>query len=495
MKREPAFLFKLAAALGTLLLLANCAVNPVTGQQNFTLMSEAEEIRTGRQADADVRKQYGVYDLPALQNYVNEVGQALAKKSHRPQLGYRFTVVDSPEINAFALPGGYIYITRGLLAYLNSEAELAAVLGHELGHVTARHGVQQYSAATAANVGAAILGALVPELGGQAGQTIMGLLGNSLLSGYSRDHELEADRLGAEYLARGGYNPQAMLKVIGVLKNQEIFDAAIAKQEGREPRRYHGVFATHPDNDTRLQQVVGEAGRFAAPNADERRPAFLRQIEGMIYGDSPAQGIVRDNTFQHGDLGFGLSFPRHWRIRNQPDRVMATSPQGDALVELRLIEKPRGTPVDFARQYFRLGFSSEISSTTVNGLPAAIVTSTQGGKPFRAGVIYHNNRAFVLAGSGISSAAASAAAAFNRYQAEITTAITSFHALTEAERKTIKPLLVKTLVVKKGAPSMRYAELAQKSPLGKNAEGYLRLLNGQYPGGEPVPGQTLKIVE
>lgn len=483
------FFFKLATTLGCVLLLANCAVNPVTGQQNFALMSEAEEIRTGQRADADVRKQYGVYDLPALQAYVNAVGQALAKNSHRPQLAYHFTVVNSPEINAFALPGGYIYITRGLLAYLNSEAELAAVLGHELGHVTARHGVQQYSAATAANVGTAILGVLVPELRGQAGQTVVGLLGNSLLSGYSRDHELEADRLGAEYLARGGYNPQAMIKVIGVLKNQEIFDAAIARQEGREPRRYHGVFATHPDNDTRLQQVVGEAGRFAAPNADERRPAFLHQIDGMIYGDSPAEGIVRDNTFQHSDLGFALSFPRNWRIRNQPDRVVATSPPGDATVEMRLVEKPRGSPPDFARQYFRLGFSSEILSTTINGLPTAIVTSTQGGKPFKASVIYHNNRAFVLVGSGTS------LAAFNRYQEEITTAISSFHALNEAERKAIKPLLVKTLVVKKGAPSMRYAELAQKSPLGKNAEGYLRLLNGQYPGGEPVIGQTLKIVE
>ena len=489
MKLRHAFFFKLAAALGVVLLLANCAANPVTGQQNFTLMSEAEEIRTGRQADAEVKKQYGVYEAPELQRYVNEVGQRVARTSHRPQLAYHFTVVDSQEINAFALPGGYIYITRGLLSYLNSEAELAAVLGHEIGHVTARHSVQQYSAATAANVGVAILGVFVPELGGQAGQTVVGLLGNSLLSGYSRDHELEADRLGAEYLARGGYNPQAMIQVIGVLKNQELFDAEIAKQEGREPRRYHGVFATHPDNDTRLQQVVGEAGRFAAPNADERRPAFLHQIEGMVYGDSPAQGIIRDNTFQHGDLGFALSFPRQWRIRNQPDNIVATSPPGDAVIEMRLIEKPHGSPVDFSRQYFRLGFSSEILSTTINGLPAAIVTSTQGDKPFRAGVIYHNNRAFVLVGSGASPAA------FNRYQAEITAAITSFHALNETERKAIKPLLVKTLLVKKSVPSVHYAELAQKSPLGKNAEGYLRLLNGQYPGGEPVPGQTLKIVE
>lgn len=482
---------QLTALLASLLLFAGCAVNPVTGRQNFTLMSEAEEMRTGRQADADIRKEYGVYAAPALQNYVNEIGQKLAKKSHRPQLNYHFTVVDSPQINAFALPGGYVYITRGILAYLNSEAELAAVLGHEIGHVTARHAVQQYTAATAANVGTMVLGVLlsryIGSAGQQLGQSALGIMGNVLLSGYGREHELEADRLGAEYLARSGYDPQAMIKVIGVLKNQELFDIEVAAQEGREPRRYHGIFASHPDNDTRLHEVVDEARQFAVANANDHRVEFLRQTEGMIFGDSPAHGIIRGNEFQHGELGFGVAFPLNWRMRNQPDKVLAISPQGDALMELSLIENPRGSPADFARQRFRLGVSNEVSTTTINGLPAALVTaSTRDGRPFMAGVIYHNGQAFVLAGTGTSPAA------FGQYHAEISSAIDSFRALTAAERKSIKPLALRTITASKG---LSYAELARQSPLGKNAEDYLRLLNGQYPGGEPVPGQIIKIVK
>lgn len=452
-------------------------------------MSEAEEMRTGRQAAAQVSKEYGIYDLPALQNYVNEIGQKLAKKSHRAQLNFHFTVVDSPQINAFALPGGYIYVTRGILAYLNSEAELAAVLGHEIGHVTARHSVQQYSASTAANIGTLLLGVFVPQLGGQAAQSLMGLANNALLSGYGRSHELEADRLGAEYLARSGYDPQAMIKVIGVLKNQELFDIEAAKQEGREPRRYHGIFATHPDNDTRLQEVVGEAKQYIIPGAitDDRRAEFLRQTEGMVFGDSAAQGIIRENTFQHKELGFTLSFPPQWRIRNQPDKVVAVSPEGDGVMQLSLIESPQNSPADLARQRFRLGFSSEIVSTTSNGLPIAIVTSTtQDGKPFKAGVIYHDNKAYVLAGGGTSPAA------FEHHQSVITSAINSFRALSDTEQKSIKALEVRTITATKG---MSYAELARKSPLGQNAENYLRLLNGQYPDGEPVSGQKVKIVK
>src|SRR5258706_898970 len=266
------------AALALTLTLANCAQNPVSGRANFVTMSEAQEVETGRQEDVKVRQEYRVYDDKALQQYVNAVGQRLGKASHRPTLQYSYVVVDSLEINAFALPGGYIYITRGILAYLNSEAELAAVLGHEPGHVTARHSVQQMSAGTAASVGATLLGVFVPTLRNQAGDTAINLLGNALLSGYGREHELEADKLGAEYLYRTGYDPQAMIKVIGVLKNQELFDAEVAKSEGREPRSYHGVFASHPDADKRLQEVVGEAGRIPANTGRVNQEEFLRAI-------------------------------------------------------------------------------------------------------------------------------------------------------------------------------------------------------------------------
>src|SRR3990170_6883888 len=187
----------LAAAL-----MAACALNPVSGGRELALLSEADELRLGRENDTEVRKQYGVYANAPLQAYVQQLGERLAAKSHRPQLKYTFTVLDSPEVNAFALPGGYIYITRGIMAHLNSEAELAAVLGHEIGHVTARHAVRQYSAAMAANVGFTIGSILVPELASRAGQSPLNTPGGALLSGYGRDHELEADRL-THGVARG----------------------------------------------------------------------------------------------------------------------------------------------------------------------------------------------------------------------------------------------------------------------------------------------------
>lgn len=481
----------------TCLLLAACAVNPVTGSRNFTLMSEADEMRKGQQAAVEIGKVYEVYDdLPALQNYVNEIGQKLAKNSHRPQLDYHFTVVDSPEVNAFALPGGHIYVTRGILAYLNSEAELAAVLGHEIGHVTARHSVQQYSAATAANVAATVGGiaaaVFLPQMGGQLAQgiqSLLGLGGNVLLSGYGRSHELEADRLGAEYLARSGYDPRAMIRLIAVLKNQELFDIEVAREEGREPRRYHGLFASHPDNDTRLQEVIDEAQQYARPGlADDRREAFLRHTKGMAFGDSVKQGIVRENTFQHGEMGFTLAFPPEWRIQNKPQEVVATSPDGKSLMALTLLDEARGSPADLARKRLRLDSSVQVLSLTSNGLPAAILNSPPKweGKPFKAGVIYLGDKAYLLAGRGDSPEA------FDRHQGEISRTIESFRALSDRERKSIKPLEIKTITALKGTT---YGSLAVKSPLGNNAENYLRLLNGHYPVGEPVPGQAIKIVQ
>ena len=299
----------------------------------------------GRQEDVKVRQQYGVYDDKALQKYVNEIGQRLAQGSHRPGLQYHFTVVDSPEINAFALPGGYIYITRGIMSYLNSEAELAGVIGHEIGHVTARHSVQQMSAATAAGVGATLLEIFVPVLRNQAGDTAINMLGNVLLSGYGRDHELEADRLGAQYLVRAGYDPQAMIKVIGVLKNQELFDAELAKAEGREPRSYHGVFASHPDADTRLQQVIAEAGKPAPGATRINQEEFLRMIDKLVFADSPAQGIIRNGNFYHTDFGLALTFPRDWKIRNQPTNVAAVNAANDAIIDLRGAGPAQGSQI------------------------------------------------------------------------------------------------------------------------------------------------------
>lgn len=478
---------KLAVALTAAALLANCAANPVTGRPDFVMMSEEQELALGKKADGEVRKEYGVYKDPGLQAYVNRIGTRLAASSHRAGISYHFTVVDSPEINAFALPGGYIYVTRGILVYLDSEAELAAVVGHEIGHVTARHGVRQYSASMAAGLGAAVVGAVVPQVG-QVAQSVVDVLGSAIISGYGRDHELEADKLGAEYLARSGYDPQAMIEVIGVLKDQETFDAEIARKEGREPRRYHGLFATHPDNDTRLKEVVGEATRLAKPGTSQVRGAgeYLRELDGVVFGDNPELGMPRGNAFYHPGLGFALRFPQGWRLKNQADRVQATSPSGDALMELRLLDKAQGTPSDLLRRKLQISPGTELDTTAISGLPAAATTIQRSGRPIYAATVFLGENAYLLAGT------VKQASSYGRYASEITAAARSFHPITDAERKLAEPLRLKLVKARKGDT---FASLAQGSPLGRNAEGYLRLMNGAYPTGEPAPGQTLKVVE
>lgn len=473
-------------ALLAALSLANCAVNPVTGNPNFVTMSEAQEVSTGRSEDRRVRQQYSSYDDIELQNYVSAIGQRLAQASHRPGLQYHFLVVDSPEVNAFALPGGYIYITRGILAYLNSEAELAAVLGHELGHVTARHSVQQMSATTAANIGASILQIIVPQVRSSAGDLLVNTVGGALLSGYGREHELEADRLGAEYLARTGYDPQAMIKVVGVLKNQELFDAELAKAEGREPRRYHGLFASHPDNDTRLQEVVREAARFSNSEKRTDRESFLKRMDQLVFADSPEQGIVRKQQFFHSKLGLALRFPEGWRIRNSTQNVAATSPDRNALVDLRSAGAAEGMPADVLRRLLKLGAGQPVTPTNIGGLPAAITELPLSGKPSRVAVVFLGKQAYAI---GVQAANDGA---FRQHIAAMDASMRSFHALTAEEREQAKPLRMRIITARAG---ITFAELARNSPLGRHAEGQLRLINGLYPQGEPVAGQALKIIE
>lgn len=483
---HPTTLTRVAALLVSLAL-TNCAQNPVTGNPNLVLLTESQEIAVGRREDTNVRKQYGAYDDAQLQQYVNEIGQRLAKASHRPGLEYRFLVVDAPEVNAFALPGGYIYITRGILSYLNSEAELAAVLGHEIGHVTARHSVQQMSAATAANVGVNILQIFVPEARGALGGNVINILGGALLSGYGREHELEADRLGAEYLARTGYDPQAIVKVVGVLKNQELFDAEVAKAEGRQPRAYHGLFATHPDNDTRLQQVVGEAARYKQATTHTGQEEFLRRADHMIFADSPKQGVLRNNYFYHAELGLAMRFPPGWRVRNGPQNVVATSPSGgEAFMDLRAGGAAQGSPEEVLRKRLKLGSGAQVTPTEVNGLTAAVVNVTLSSGPTRVMCVFLDKTAFLIA------AQARTATAFSQYQDEIQSSLMSFHAITSEERGFARPLRLRVITAQ---PGLTFADLAGRSPLGRFAEGHLRVINGLYPSGEPAAGQALKVIE
>ena len=480
----PVFRRIAATALGALTL-SHCAQNPVTGGKDFVLMSEQQEIQMGAQAHQDVLKEYAALDNPALQTYVNEVGQRLAKQSHRPNLQWHFTVVDSPDVNAFALPGGYVYITRGIMAYLNSEAELAGVVGHEIGHVTARHGVRQQSASTAAGLGAVFGSVLIPGLNNQAGASLMQSLARAWTAGYGREHELESDRLGAQYLAKSGYEPQAMIQVIGVLKNQELYATEQAKRDGREPASYHGTFATHPSNDTRLQQVVNEANRYTTALPRTNGNTFLQKMNGVVFGDSPDQGMVRNNMLLHEKLGLAVQFPQGWRVHNHSDRVVALSPQNDARIEL-LPGPKNDKPLETLQKGLKLDTGARFDSGNLSGYPAAFAAGAQQGKPLVAAAVVFNGSQYLIAGL------AKDKPTYDRERSALRTAINSFHAITPAERKLARPYLLKLVTVQ---PGTTMADLAKASPLGQDAESQLRLMNDLYPTGEPKPGQQLKIVQ
>jgi predicted Zn-dependent protease len=483
--------FKLAATLAALLSVAACATNPVTGKSDFVLMSEQQEIRLGVTSHADLIKQQTPYKNQALSDYVNRIGQRLAANSHRPTLRYHFTVLDSPAVNAFALPGGYVYITRGLMSYLNSEAELAAVLGHELGHVTARHGVRQYSAALATSLGYAIVAAGVPELQGSGAESVFNAISTSLLRGYGREHELEADRLGAEYLARTGYDPQAMIEVITVLKNQELFENKVARQEGREPQSYHGLFATHPSNDRRLQEVVGAANRFRTGNGQKlARQAYLDQLQGLVFGESAANGFQRGDTFYHPPLNFKVKLPADWRVKNHPAYLEAFAPDNTALMRLAVDQrKPYTSPEYFIRRKLKQDDKLRYGKRLViDKLPAYTGWGQLSAKgrayATRFTVLFYGERAVIFIGT-------IARRGQRDYDPDFLATATSFRRLTPEEKQGLKPLRIHVIKAKAGDS---FAAYAAQSPVPKYAEEQLRLINDKFPAGEPRAGEHIKVI-
>jgi len=477
----------LLSSILVLTLLQGCATNPVTGDQDFVLMSESEEISLGAKYHEQVLQEMPVYPDPELAAYVDQVGQRIARVSHRPQLNYRFTVIDTPTVNAFALPGGYIYITRGILAYLNSEAELAAVLGHEVGHVTARHSVRQQSAATATGIAGTIFGAAT---GVPGSQDLFNVFGKAMLSGYGRKQELESDRLGAQYLARSGYDPQAMLKVIGVLKNQEMFEQQRAREENREARAYHGVFATHPDNDKRLQEVIAEADQLkTTTDARVARTEFLEYLDGLAFGPSENDGMVKANRFYHKPLNFGLRFAEGWTIENRSDRLIAVAPDEAAFMQVEVDPLSRQMSASDYLKQKGLRNLRKPEPLQIKGFKAftviAPVTTSFGKRNARIIVLFDDNRAYLF--TGVSRHASNQ----KLFDGKFRDVARSYHHLSAKEKKLATGL---RLSITKTRADINFRLLAKISPIPRYAESELRLLNDLYPKGEPKVGQPLKIV-
>ncbi|MDH5540402.1 MAG: M48 family metalloprotease [Rhizobacter sp.] len=485
-------------------LLAGCATgtvtNPVTGRQERTVMDEASEIAEGKKAHQQVLAEYGEYQNARLQAYVNEIGQRLAKQSHRSQLEWHFTVLDSPEINAFALPGGYVYITRGIMAYLDSEADLAGVIGHEIGHVTARHGAQRATRQQSASVGvlaATILG-VVLEAGGVGGATdLASQVSQGVAAGYiakyGREQELQADQLGAEYLSRSNYDPRNMVDVIQVLKSQERFAEDSARAEGRSALAGNNWLSSHPSNDQRLQEITQIAAGYKGRGnySDDGRARYLQAINGMSFGESPEQGLTRGQNFYHAPLGFAITAPAGWKVENSPEAVALVNGDGTAGLIVKLVPPKAGDSHD---EIIRSVLRPESGSTRRSALNGLSATHFVGSRKNQQGqsqavevtiVSGPSDRNYLLA------YASKNPAALQRAYRQMLEAEGSFRAMTAADRAAAKPWTIRTVPFQRGG----FAQLARQSPLEQRAEQQLRLINGVYAGSDPSPGQLVKVVE
>jgi len=348
-------------------LLWACAQDYVTGKRRLTLVSESQEIAMGAEADPSIVAEFGVYDDENLAAFVDGIGQAMAKVSHRPTLKFTFRVMDSPVVNAFALPGGFVYFTRGILAHFNSEAELAGVMGHEIGHVTAQHGVEQMTKQQLAGIGL-LAGTILSEdfrRFSDVAQTGLGLI----FLKYSRDNESESDRLGVEYSTRAGYEAHHMARFFQTISR-------ITEQAGGGPPTF---LSTHPNPDNREQRVEALATEWQAkvpgPKGGADRAAYLRRIEGIVYGEDPRQGFVENGYFYHPELRFQFSVPADWHVVNQPSQVQMVSPQKNAAIQFSL---GKGASAQEAAQAFAQNSKATVlrsGAAQVNGMRAHVVMS------------------------------------------------------------------------------------------------------------------------
>jgi predicted Zn-dependent protease len=474
-----------AATLAAGLTVASgCATNPATGEKEFSLMSEAQEIETGKQLDAEVRREMGVYNDSQLQQYVDDIGQKLAKSSHRPNLPWHFTVVDQPAVNAFALPGGYIYITRGILAFLGNEAQLAGVLGHEIAHVTARHSAQQYSRATGASVGVTLLSIFVPEARPFQGLTETAL--GVLFLKYGRDAEDQADEFGAQYAAKSGWDPRG---VAGMLNTLARLDEASGSSRG-----VPNWLSTHPapaDRVERVSEIVQKLGTTGGAGSSERdRAEYLQRVDGIVYGDSPEQGVVRGRDFLHADLRFALRFPQGWEVQNSPQQVVSKAPDANAFVLLQLVPNAKGTLKQVAVGSMQnAGFRAlDGDSGSLNGLDAFVGTyqgnmEGLGDTLVRAAHVAYERNVYLIAGL-------TPRQVFQQFEDALSTSVRSFRPISRQEAANIRPNRVDLYTVRSGdswqAIASRFDNMLKPSTLA--------IMNGFEPNQEPPAGARVKVV-
>jgi predicted Zn-dependent protease len=427
-------------ALPLFVLLGSCAKDPVTGKRELVLVSEVEEIQMGSEAARETEATMGVYPDEELNAYVERLGLSMAQASERPDLPWRFRVIDSPVVNAFALPGGYIYLTRGILAYLGSEAALVGVMGHEIGHVTARHHVEQMSKQQLAGLGVGLGTVFFPEV-----RPFGDLLGGSLsllFLKFGRDAERESDRLGVTYSLAQGYDPDEMARFFGVLD----------RLSGPE-RNIPSWASTHPDPGEREQTIRGlVAERVSDPGTLKKgRDVYLRHLEGLVFGENPREGFTEGRRFIHPELRFELEFPEGWRVQNSRQAVFSAPPDGAAALQLTLSTVPEGTTPDvhardfFRRQQMEYGTGERIRVGPFDAYRASFRVLTRSGEIYgEAGFIADGTRMYELVGFTRPNA-------FRRYSPVFRGVIASFDRLRDRRLLDVQPLRVHLLEARRSA--------------------------------------------
>ncbi len=472
---------RIFVTLTAIALLGACADTP---SSNSSVVVGGREVTVDSDESNEHQKILAAgaaYDDPELVAYVDGIGQRLVKASDWPNDTFIFTIIDSPDINAFAMAGGFIYINRGLLAYLDSEAELAGVLSHEIGHVTARHSARQKTTGITNQV-IATTAYILTGSGDLADASSM--YGTELARGYGREHELEADGLGAKFMYNAGYDPEALLEVIGVLKDQEQFQRVKAKSTGKPVASYHGLYATHPRNDQRLQTVIRAAGDLNADGTlinPEEPGEFRRHVEGLVWGPS-VQNARADNRYYHNKLGFSFELPAGWEVQAGGQSIIATAPDGSASMTLTLRRRDQAsTP----RQVLETAATGSLGSGTEldqAGLKGYTVVASSAGTSKRLAVIDYNRLTYLFDG---------AAGNFPSTDPQLLAMIESFRPMHPKERQSGDGYHVHYIQVPRGATM---ASLASSVRI-PDAEAQLRLLNGLYPRGEPRTGDWIKMIK
>ncbi|MBM09364.1 MAG: peptidase M48 [Magnetovibrio sp.] len=473
-------------------LLSGCSTNPATGDQSFTaFMSAEDEVRVGAQEHPKMLKEFGGrYQAQPLKAYVRYVGKKLAAVSELPNLPWRFVVLNDPQVNAFALPGGYIYVTRGLLALAENEAEIAGVLAHEIGHVTARHTSQRYSTTMATKIGLTGLGILGNVFGIPSGVDRVISTGAKIgLQQYSQSQEMEADMLGLRYLARVGYDLNAVSSFLKKIRAHSELEARQKRKKGLS----HNIMSTHPRNEDRVNQAVMLANAKSSVHSLVNRDTYLDRIDGMIFGDDVSQGVVRGLAFRHPDLRIMFEVPDDFSIFNSPSQVVAFGPNQARIIFDMATFKKAGK-VRNLLNYIKDDWAKNLKIKdaefiNINGMQAATAQARAyiSGKPREMRLVAiqeDQNRIYRLTfmASTID---------MDRLSKKFRRSTYSFRRLTKTEADSIKPLRLRISKIK---PGETVNSIAAGFPFIRFKREWFRLLNNMKIGEKVTPGQRVKVI-